>query len=74
METDQYPQASFGGYALFMGHYGLANWFECLLFLGIWREECVKASVHTSPGIVGYYPVVDRTNKYYFQRAIRLLA
>jgi len=69
METDQYPDASFGGYALFMGHYGLANWFECLLYLGVWRPECDRASIHTSPGIYGWYPVVDRTNKYYFQIA-----
>eukprot|EP01065_Artemidia_motanka_P002441 TRINITY_DN11169_c0_g1_i1.p2 TRINITY_DN11169_c0_g1~~TRINITY_DN11169_c0_g1_i1.p2 ORF type:complete len:363 (+),score=144.24 TRINITY_DN11169_c0_g1_i1:66-1154(+) len=69
METDQYPDASFGGYALFMGHYGLANWFECLLFLGSWRQGCDASSVHTSPGMSGYYPVTDRHLDYYFQIA-----
>eukprot|EP00040_Diaphanoeca_grandis_P020621 m.109683 g.109683 ORF g.109683 m.109683 type:complete len:219 (+) comp27975_c0_seq1:528-1184(+) len=70
METDQYPNANYNHiFALPLGHYGLANWYDCLLWLGTWRETCYEQPTHSSLGIMGYYPIVDRYNEYYFHIA-----
>ena len=68
MERDQYPDAprdlSFtGGW-----RYGFANWFVCDLTED-WSEECERGGVHSSAGVAGFRPYVDRTNKYFLQIA-----
>ena len=44
-----------------MGHYGLANWYECLFFgfLSPLPDACYAASIHTSPGVYGYCKCVN---------------
>lgn len=31
------------------------------------RPECYEKSIHTSPGVFGYYPLIDRYNRYWMQ-------
>ena len=61
METDYTPEdeTDWGFRAVPGSHYGLAHWVECEYHLR-WQEECEDTSVHSSPGIYGFYPIVNR--------------
>lgn len=55
---------------LFLGHYGHTMWYECSLAVTTipnMRPECIQQSVHSCPGIFGYWPIIDRTEDYWFQ-------
>jgi len=72
-----YPQvqdtsASFS-LAAFVGAYGFTEWFECPLNTP-WtstyprlRDECYSQMVHSSPGLYGYWPLIDRKHEYWMQ-------
>lgn len=52
------------------GHYSFGNWLECDVSLPeprFFRPECYEKSIHTSPGVFGYYPLIDRYNRYWMQ-------
>lgn len=69
MGVDHYPEANFPFPASFLGHYGLGNWYECMLFLGNWRDGCTDEHAMSSPGAEGYWPLDARKENYYFQIA-----
>jgi len=55
---------------LFLGHYGHTLWYECPLAVTSvphMRAECIQNSVHSCPGIYGFWPVIDRHKDYWFQ-------
>jgi hypothetical protein len=55
--------------AVAVGHYGLANWTpECWINDPQALEKtCYEESIHTSPGIFGYYPLIDRSRNFWMQ-------
>ena len=55
--------------AVAVGHYGLANWTpECWINNPQALDKtCYEESIHTSPGIFGYYPLIDRSRNYWMQ-------
>ncbi|EWM29584.1 Beta-lactamase/transpeptidase-like protein [Nannochloropsis gaditana] len=76
MESDHTPspvvKASKKSWGLGMavGHYSFANWLECWGSLPEpqpFRLECYEKSIHTSPGVFGYWPLIDRFNNYWMQ-------
>jgi len=54
----------------FIGHYGLANWLDCGFIdynnMNLW-PWCVKHQVRSCIGALGYYPVLDRSRKFWNQ-------
>ena len=45
-------------------------WYECPLAVTTipnMRPECIQQSVHSCPGIFGFWPIIDRSRDYWFQ-------
>lgn len=63
--------ASNKSYAFMMavGHYGLSNWSpECYLnYPDDLNHYCYESSIHTCPGVYGYYPLIHRNHRYWMQ-------
>ena len=79
MESDHTPSSAVQsskkswGLGMAVGHYSFANWLECDVSLPEpqpFRPECYEKSIHTSPGVFGYYPLIDRFNRYWMQVGI----
>lgn len=69
MGVDHFPDAKFPFPASYLGHYGLGNWYECMLNMGHWRDACTDEHAMSSPGAEGYWPMDARKEQYYFQIA-----
>lgn len=62
------PSNSSGSLLKFLGHYGMAHYFQCIQpKKSEFTQECLEADVHADPGLFGYWPLVDRKNQYYLQ-------
>jgi len=53
-----------------LGHYGLANWLDCSFIdyndMNLW-PWCEEHQVRSCVGALGYYPVLDRSRKFWNQ-------
>ena len=52
------------GYTLY-GDYGFGHFLECFDSYQGFTEECKAARVHADPGAFGFYPLLDRRNKFW---------
>jgi hypothetical protein len=55
-----------GMYTLY-GHYAFGHFLECFDSWVGWTAECEEARVHVDPGAFGFYPWMDRKNRYWAQ-------
>lgn len=67
--VDGVKPSNSSGYLLeILGHYGMAHYFQCIPpKKSEFTPECLDNNVHADPGLFGYWPLVDRKNKYYLQ-------
>ena len=49
------------------GLYSFGHWLECYDSVFGYTDACAAAQVHADPGAFGFYPLIDRTQKYYMQ-------
>lgn len=69
MQRNQFPNATRELIGLLVGHYGLGNWYECLLqgiFSNGMTPACEAKDEHGSLGIRGWWPGHDNRLKYYY--------
>jgi hypothetical protein len=69
MGVDHFPDSKFPFPANILGHYGLANWYECFAHFGKWRDACTTQHAMSCMGAEGYWPMDCRKQQYYFQIA-----
>lgn len=58
---------------VFMGHYCLANFYECPFLIGrgypVFPPECTENKIHSDPGLFGWLPLYDEKIGYWMQIA-----
>ena len=67
MELDYTPVPVMPAGPTLFGHYAFGHFYECFDSVKGFTTECQEAQVHCDPGAFGYYPLIDRKNKYYLQ-------